>query len=144
MKNLYTVPSFTTHTTLARVKEAEMDSTCGTRAVHLTPLNFITSVKSSDQYKSWSSSLHEFLQSPVNSSLSDPHISLPEHTQLMFFPECETPSSIYVQNKKHGRSSVYFTLYSLTEHQKYREKFLDQTVADIPRILLRIFCLSVG
>ena len=37
-----------------------------------------------------------------------------------------------------------FGNYSLTEHQKYREKFLDQTVADIPCILLRIFCLSVG
>jgi hypothetical protein len=143
MKNLYTVPLFTTRTTLARVKEDEMDSTCGTRAVHLILLNFITSITSGDWYKSWSSSVHEFLQSPVTSSL-DPHISLPEHAHLTFFPECETPSTIYIQNNTHSRNSVYFTVHSLTEHQKHREKFLNQTVADIPCILLRIFCISVG
>ena len=67
MKNLYTFPFFATRTTLARVKEDEMDTTCGTRAVHLILLNFITSIKSGDQYKSRISSLHEFLQSPVTS-----------------------------------------------------------------------------
>ena len=52
MKNLYTFPFFATRTTLARIKEDEMDSTCGTRAVHLILLSFITSIKSGDQYKS--------------------------------------------------------------------------------------------
>ena len=53
MKNLYTYPFFATRTTLARVREDE-DSTCGTRAILLILLNFITSVKSGNQYKSWS------------------------------------------------------------------------------------------
>jgi len=37
---------------VAAFKEDEMDSTCGTRAVHLILLSFITSIKSGDQYKS--------------------------------------------------------------------------------------------
>lgn len=62
---------------------------------HYIPLNFINWTVFGEQYKSWSSTLCSFLQSPVTCSFLGPNIFprlILKHFQSVFFPQCDRPS----------------------------------------------------
>jgi hypothetical protein len=65
-------------------------STRATCPAHFIFLYFGTRVTLGNENRSWSSSICSLLQSPVTSSLSDPHNFL-QHLQSMFLRQCKRP-----------------------------------------------------
>jgi len=86
-------------------------ATCPT---HLILLDLIKQTVFGNEYKSFSSSLCYFTQSPPNWSLISPNILLSiqcstiGHPQSMFFPQYKRPSFTHLKKNHKNCSSVYF------------------------------------
>ena len=76
--------------------------------------DFITRTILGEEYRSLSSSLCNFLHSPVTPSLLGPNILLntlfSNTLTLMFLPQCQRPSFTSIQNNRQNYSSIYLDL----------------------------------
>jgi hypothetical protein len=96
------------------------------------PPNLITLIISVEQCKSWSSSLCNFLQSPVSFSRLGPNISHSTILSNTLSPCCSLNVTDQVSHpnktNKQNYSSVHFNLYILRQPMG-RQKTMGQTVA---------------
>ena len=101
-------------------------ATCPT---HLILLDLIKQTVHGNEYKSLSSSLCYFTQSPPSWSLLSPNIllsiqcSIIGHPQPMFFPQYKRPSFTHLKKNHTNCSSVYFNHYISTfSHNRFLAK----------------------
>jgi hypothetical protein len=85
-----------------------------TCSAHHILLDFISRKTFGVQYRSLSSSICNFLHSPVTSSLNHtyfPQYPILKHPQPTFLPQYERPSFTPIQNNRQIYSSLYLFLY---------------------------------
>jgi len=89
-----------------------LSPTRATCPAHLILLDFITRTILGEQYRSFSSSLCNFLHSPLTSTLlgtNIPNVPLSKHPQPTLLSQRKRPSFTHIQNRQ-NYSSVYLNL----------------------------------